>query len=583
VQLTELLFQKVKDLPGEGQLSLKSGYVAVVSKASSLRTALTAPVCPAPDDPKRLSDGAGPTRVGVGLLSGEGKPYRLLRELGGSRQLLRFDAATKKFAEVTEDQLEIDSFLRVECGMPSSDAYTGFFVLEINELPSLRGKASAAASEAYVDQPRVRALKEELEMTKKFEATQDRLFKVAQRLHDLKVLAQKLKDAEADLAAVQDELKRSPWSPEQIKDLTMKASRVKEDLKKRDDALADIVKKRQKAAQTLPPPPESVWGSGWFYGGLLLGIGVDALAFVLRRPPIAGFALVPFLAPLVVILRWVEGDEADKQAATYAQELKEREVKLKKDYDVEQAQLKAAMRTAKVDSPVDLLAMFKERELVVKRREVALAKLQKLKLEPEVSRLSVEIPLLESEKDKLEDQVHQMGFTRAIGEIEGDLKHAMGLSTLKSGTALPESEVPRHLVSRAAELLNLGVEEVWSQVSGRLTAYLQALTDRRVVAGKPDDKGALLLSASDGRSGSYMTLPPPLRDLVYAALRLALLERVAGYKRLPVVVDDAFGILEAPKRALIGKMLKGIGTQTQVIHRVADAPAAGTADTVLKA
>jgi len=290
VQLTELLFQKVKDLPGEGQLSLKSGYVAVVSKASSLRTALTASVCPAPDDPKRLSDGAGPTRVGVGLLSGEGKPYRLLRELGGSRQLLRFDAATKKFAEVTEDHLEIDSFLRVECGMPSSDAYTGFFVLEVNELPSLRGKASAAASEAYVDQPRVRALKEELEMTKKFEATQDRLFKVAQRLHDLKVLAQKLKDAEADLAAVQDELKRSPWSPEQIKDLTMKASRVKEDLKKRDDALADIVKKRQKAAQTLPPPPESVWGSGWFYGGLLLGLGVDALAFMLRRPPIAGLS-----------------------------------------------------------------------------------------------------------------------------------------------------------------------------------------------------------------------------------------------------------------------------------------------------
>ena len=583
MQLTELLFQKVKDLPGEGQLSLKSGYVAVVSKASSLRVALTAPVCPAPDDPKRLADGAGPTRVGVGLLSGEGKSYRLLRELGGSRQLLRFDAATKKFAEVTEDQLEIDSFLRVECGMPPGDAYTGFFVLEINELPSLRGKAAAAASEAYVDQPRVRALKEELEMTKKFEATQDRLFKVAQRLHDLKVLAQKLKDAEADLAAVQDELKRSPWSPEEIKDLTAKASRVKEDLKKRDDALADIAKKRQKAAQTLPPPPESVWTSGWFYGGLLLGAGIDALAFVLRRPPIAGYALVPFLAPLIVILRWIEGDEGDKQAATYAQELKERELKIKKDYEVEQAQLKSAMRTARVDSPVDLLAMFKDRELVVKRREVALAKLQKLKLEPEVSRLTVEIPLLETEKAKLEDQVHQTGFSRPIGEIEADLKHAMGLSTLKNGTALPEWEVPRELISRAAELLNLGVDELWSQLPARLTSYLQALTDRRVVAGKPDEKGALILSAPDGRSGSYMTLPPPLRDLVYVGLRLALLERVAGYKRLPVVVDDAFGILEAPKRALIGKMLKGIGTQTQVIHRVADAAETGNADLVLKA
>jgi hypothetical protein len=139
VQLTELLFQKVKDLPADGQLSLKPGYVAVVSKAASLRAALTAPLCPAPDDQKRLANGGGPVRVGVGLLSGAGKPYRLLRELGGTRQLLRLDPASKKFEEVTEDQLEIDSFLRVECGMPAADAYAGFFVLEVNELPSLRG------------------------------------------------------------------------------------------------------------------------------------------------------------------------------------------------------------------------------------------------------------------------------------------------------------------------------------------------------------------------------------------------------------------------------------------------------------
>jgi len=583
VQLTELLFQKVKDLPGEGQLSLKPGYVAVVSKAASLRAALTAPLCPAPDDPKRLSNGGGPTRVGVGLLSGDGSAYRLLREMGGTRQLLRYDATSKKFEEVSEDQLEIDSFLRVECGMPAPDAYTGFFVLEVNEMPSLRGKAAAAANEAYVDQPRVRALKDELEMTKKFEATQDRLFKVAQRLHDLKLLAEKLKVAEADLAAVQGELKRAPWSPEEIKELTTKASRAKEDLKKRDDALADIVKKRQKAAQTVPPPPEPVLSSPWFYGGFLAGIGADAAAFLLKRPPLALFGLVPLLAPLISVLRWIEGDEADKQAAAYAQELKERELKIKKDYEAEQAPLKSALRAAKVDSPVDLLAVFKERELVVKRREVALAKLQKLKVDPEVTRVSVEIPLLETEKAKLEEQVHQTGFSRALGEIESDLKHAMGISATKTGASVPEAEVPNHLVSRGAELLNLSVDELWAQMSPRLTAYLGALTDRRVVSGKPDDKGTLVLAAADGRNGSYMTLPPPLRDLVYVAVRLALLERVSGYKRLPIVIDDAFGVLEGPKRALIGKMLKGIGTQTQVIHRLPDPPPPGTADLVLQA
>jgi hypothetical protein len=583
VQLTELLFQKVKDLPKDGQLSLKPGYVAVVSKAATFRAALTAPVCPAPEDPKRLTEGAGPTRVGVGLLSGDGSPYRLLRELGGSRQLLRFDAQTKTFEAVTEDQLEIDSFLRVECGMPAADAYTGFFVLEVNELPSLRGKAAAAANEAYVDQPRVKALKEELEMTKKFEATQDRLFKVAQRLHELKLLDQKLKEAEADVKAVEAELKRASWSPAEMKDITAKALRAKEDLKKRDDALADIVKKREKAARTVPPPPEPVLSSPWFYGGLVLGLALDGLAFYLRKPAIALGGLVPFLAPLVVVLRWIEGDEADKQAAADAQELKEREAKIKKDYEAEQAPLKAAMRAAKVDSPPDLIAVFKERELVVKRRDAAAAKLAKLKTEPEVSRLAVEIPLLESEKQKLEEQVHQTGFSRAIGEIELDLKHAMGISTARSAAVVPEAEIPRHLVSRAAELLNLSPDELWSQLSPRLASYLTALTDRRVVSGKSDEKGMLVLAAGDGRSGGYMTLPPPLRDLVYTGLRLALLERVAGYKRLPVVVDDAFGILEGPKRALIGKMLKGIGTQTQVIHRVAATPEPGSADLVLQA
>ena len=47
------------------------------------------------------------------------------------------------------------------------------------------------------------------------------------------------------------------------------------------------------------------------------------------------------------------------------------------------------------------------------------------------------------------------------------------------------------------------------------------------------------------------------------------------------MIDDAFGTLDPAKRALIGKMLKGISTQTQVIHRVAEAPPAGTADVVL--
>ncbi|HEY6912738.1 MAG TPA: hypothetical protein VI356_25380 [Myxococcales bacterium] len=580
MQLTELLFQKVKDLSGQGQLSFKPGYVAVVSGAPSLRAAILAPVCPAPDDLERLADGDGPTRVGVGLLSGDGSTYRLLRELGGQRQLLRYDGAGRKFDPVTDDPVEIDSFLRVQCGMPPADAYTRFFVLERNELPSMR---RGAGGEAAVDQPRVKALQAELEATRKFEAMQDQLFKVAQRLEELKALSQRLREAEEGVAAVEAQLGRTPWSPEQIKDLTARAGRSKEDLKKRDDALAEIARKRQKLEEAEALPPRPFLGNPWFYGGVLGGAGLDALAVLLKRPSIALFGLLPFLAAAIAVLRWIEGDEAGKEAAAHAQELKEREASLKKSHEAEQAPLKAALKAARVDAPDDLLAVFREHEAVLKRREAALARLQELKADPALSRAAAEIPLLDAEKAKLEEQVQATGFSRPVAEIEADLNRALGISPARSQGEIPEAEVPKDLLSRAAGLLDVAPGDLLAQLAARFNAYLSALTDRRVASGKLDEKGVLVLSAADGRSGSYMTLPPPLRDLVYVALRLSLLERVAAHKRLPVVVDDAFSPLEAPKRALIGKMLKGISTQTQVIHRVAEAPAAGTADLVLSA
>jgi uncharacterized protein YhaN len=508
----------------------------------------------------------------------------VLREMGGSRQLQKFDGGAKKFDTLTEDQLEIDSFLRVECGMPPSDAYTGFFVLEVNELPSLRGKSAAAASDAYVDHPKVKALKDELETTKRFEGMQDRLFKVQQRLHDLTLLSDKLKEAEADVAAIEAELKRAPWTSEQMKDLAKRATHVKESLKKRDDAIADLVRKRQKLAQSVPPPPQPFLTNHWFYGGLAAGAGLDALAFVLKKPGIAIFALLPFLAALIAVLRWIHDDEADKEAAALVKELKEREDQVKRTYDQEQAPLKAALKAAKVDSATDLLEVFRDSELVLKRREAAKAKLDKIKLEPELSRMPIEIPLLISEKAKLEEQVMATGFSRAIGEIEADLKHAMGISALapKGVSITSDADIPKLLVDRAAELLNISPDELWTQMGARLTAFLTALTDKRVVSAIPDDKGQLTLAAADGRSGPYMSLPPPLRDLVYTALRLALLERVAAYKRLPIVIDDAFGTLEPTKRALIAKMLKGIATQTQVIHRVVEPPPENVADVVLR-
>jgi hypothetical protein len=583
VQLTELLYQRVKDLGAQGQIALRPGYVAVISRATSLRSALVAALFPAPDDLRRLVDGEGPTRVGLGLVSGDGTPYRLLRELGGARQLQRFDAAGKKFSTLSQDNLEIESFLRVECGLPPADHYFSFFVLESNELPSSRARG-AAGPEAVVDSAKVEALKQELEQTRRYEGVQDRLFKVQQRLHELGELGRSFREAQDRLNSIQAELARSPWTPEQMKDLTARAGRAKEDQKRRDDALSELGYKRQRAIQTTPPPADSLWGNFWFVGGLLLGMGIDALAVWLRNPPIAFAGLVPFFAALVSLLRWIQVDEADKEAATYLKDLKEREQAVHRLYNEEQALLKNAMKAAHVDSASDLVQLFEEREKVIRSREDSRALVEDLRKHPDLARVPIETPLLEEEKRKLEAEVSAQGFARPIGEIEVDLRHAMGLGgSRRGGTLVPEPEVPQNLVDKAAELLNLSPDEVWEAIGQRLSAYLSALTDKRIVSGTTDEKRHWVLSNADGRGGPYHGLPPQLKDLAYAALRLALLERVAAYKSLPVLVDDAFSALEPAKRALIAKMLKGIAAQTQIIHRTPEEPPQGTADLVVQA
>ena len=583
MQLTELLYQRVKDLGAQGQIALRPGYVAVVSRAASLRGALFAALFPGPDDLRRLVDGDGPTRVGLGLVSGDGTPYRLLRELGGPRQLQRFDAAGKKFSTLSQDNLEIESFLRVECGLPPADHYFSFFVVESNELPSVRARP-VAGPDAVVDSAKVAALKQELEQTRRYEGVQDRLFKVQQRLHELGELNRRFREAQDELNSIQAELARSPWTPEQMKDLTVRAGRAKEDLKRRDEALSEVAFKRQRAIQSTPPPAESLWGNPWFVVGLLAGIGIDGVAVWLRNPTIAFAGLVPFFAALVSLLRWIQVDEADKEAATYVKELKEREQAIHRGYNEEQALLKNAMKAAHVDSASDLVQLFEEREKVIRSREKARAQVEELRKQPDLARVPIETPLLEEEKRKLEAEVSAQGFARPIGEIELDLKHAMGLGdSRRGGTIVSEPEVPQNLVDKAAELLNLSPDEVWEAIGPRLSAYLSALTDKRIMSSATDEKRHWVLSNADGRSGPYHGLPGPLKDLAYAALRLALLERVAAYKRLPVVVDDAFSALEPAKRALIAKMLKGIAAQTQIIHRTPEEPPQGTADLVVQA
>lgn len=582
--LTELLFKRIKELGLQGVLALRPGFVALVSPSSNVKTALVAALYPGQDDQRSLSEGTGAApRFGVGLLGRDGHSYRLIRELGAARTLQKLDPATKKYAVLTEDDLEISSFLRVESEMPGPESYAGFFVLEKHELPSQRRGSSGAA--AVVDQEKVRALKAELEQTKDFETAQDKLYKVQTRLHELNLVGDKVDAARRELEEFEARVSQTPFTPAQFKDLTARARRWAQDQKKQAETLADLRDQADEIEADLPPTPAPLVMDPLLWGGIAGGLAIDGLSVLVQHPTIALISLVPFAAALVAALRWIDAHEAEEGAEAQLKRFKEREEQLKKLYADEQATLNAALKAAKVASPEALLDLFETRAEQLKLRDQAKARLDVLLQKPELAEVNAERPALIEEKQVLELTVSSQGFARTVAEIENDLKRELGLlapepAKDKKGVA-DEGADARRLIDRACELLGTTAQELWPQLGPRLSAYLAALTDKKLVSALPDASGALMLQTAEGRAGPYATVPQPLRDQAYLALRLCLLERVVAVKKMPVFVDDALAALDPPRRALAGKMLKALAAQTQVLVRLPEAPPPGLFDHVI--
>lgn len=584
MQLSELLYQRVKDLGERGQLALKPGYCAVVGKSRALRRVLLGALYPRPEDARELAAPPGPSRLGAGLAARDGSVYRVLRDLASGRTLHRFDPGERKFALASDDDLEIDAFLRSECGLPGAETYAQLFVFAEGDLPSRRAPAAVpSAPPASAEQARVKQLRDELEQARTFEGVQDRLFKVAQRLEELKAAAARLEAVQRREAELRAEVERVPFSPQQIEQLAEKARNARADQKKRDDQLAEVARHRGRLEEAAAPPAEPLLRDPLFGVGLVGGALLDGVAFALRKPPLALLGLLPFAAALLASLRWIAADEAFVHSASEGKRLKEREDHLRRTHADGQAQLKAAMKAVGVVDPEDLLGLLKAREQASRELEEVRARLQAARQDPDVARAAVERPRLEAEKEKLEADVMTRGYSRSGTEIEAELRRAQGGSADAAAPGPADADVPRALVAGAASLLQVSPADLWAQLAPRLGAYLAALTEKRLVAARPDPKGLLVLSTADGRAGPYHGLPPPLKDLAYAALRLAVLERAAGAKKLPAFVDGAFDGFDPARRALAHKMLKGISALSQVIHRTAEPPPQGLADLVAQA
>jgi hypothetical protein len=81
-----------------------------------------------------------------------------------------------------------------------------------------------------------------------------------------------------------------------------------------------------------------------------------------------------------------------------------------------------------------------------------------------------------------------------------------------------------------------------------------------------------------GKPVPALTLAPVDRDVVFLALKLALLEQALSAGTLVAVVDDAFGGLSDGGRRFAARLLKQAARPGQLLHATADAAFREAAD-----
>ena len=73
-----------------------------------------------------------------------------------------------------------------------------------------------------------------------------------------------------------------------------------------------------------------------------------------------------------------------------------------------------------------------------------------------------------------------------------------------------------------------------------------------------------------GRAVPALTLPPGDRDLLYVALKLALLEQAVTSGKTVALLEDAFAGLSDGARRTIGRLLKQAAKAGQILHATSD-------------
>ncbi len=592
--------------PTGGRATLRPGYNVVAADGAALRRLLEALLYPSPGDSEALAraqgaTGGGPVRAGLTLVGDDRVTYRLVRDFGAGCQLHRFDPERRAFAPVSQDLAEIAQLLRAPVGVPSAARLAALLSIATAELPSKAGAVLAsgpalpsAARPVLSGQQarkRVEELRGELEkarvaekLQEQLDHAQSRLFKLEEALKSGQRVQEALATAEGERAALEPVAAVAAT----LGDVPARFAAFEKSAGKRAEAEGRIGAEREAIAEAQARgAPAPLWTSPPFLAGVLGGLGLLLAGLAAGDSDLRYLSLLDLPAfgwSAWVALRWIDADEAWGRIGRRSKVVADWEAKVQAQFARDAGVVHEALRSLGLTKPAELKDALErlanaERGLVEARQQLAAweTDAQTTDALAEHARVEEELRTVET---RLSEQAG--GFVREVQAVEAELARVeaeaeapqappavVAPTPARPVAAAPGGEPLRGLLERAALELGGSPASVARGLAPRASQAVAGFTLNRLTGVSADDRGNVQV-VTGGRSVPAMTLPAAERDLVFLALKLALLEQGVAAGRSVALLEDAFAGLSDTVRRTAGRLLKALAKPGQVIHATTD-------------
>ncbi|MCP3060305.1 chromosome segregation protein SMC [Myxococcus sp. K38C18041901] len=614
MQFVEVAVQNVRGFTPAGRFALKAGYL--VLKPPSAEASPFAGVLLAllyadgrGGDASFIAPGAKSGKAALTFVGVDGATYRVLRELGGSGTLHRMNKTTQQPELVSSDASEMNQFLRGQVGLPPRTSFEQLYCLQPGHMPSRRPRKAAAkavdpktsgkfpslanassvaaAEDIPAAEAKVRALEAELVSAREVDQLQFKVDGLSSQIFDAD---QRLKGTEGLKVAIHEAENawRAAPTPQTLglpQDILNRVQRFPKAMSRRDEALNRLGADRDADAADVPDAVEPLTQDRMFWVGIAvgvlflglslgLGLGVHRAFRYLALLDIPAFGFAAFVA-----LRYVDELQRASRKGSKEGRFDAREKKIHEEFEAEAAPVRMAQKALGVESLDEIPAALERKELLAARVVELKDQLAGVEADPEFVAASTQRQTLKEQMDALNAELTRKGsYVRDMREVErelGRVKESITLAkappapvTTADGSPAPveplEDPSPA-VLSQAADIFTTDVVSVQGMLKERCVQYLTALTDRRY-QGVEWDKEGRAFALTSGRRVPVGELPPKDLDLYYLALRMTVVEKGSARVKRPFILEDVFSGMDEVKLPLIARMLKHLGTLTQVVH-----------------